>query len=112
MTYEEYARENVEKMRSAAPSGQNMRDLALLELWIESKKPAAAIEKEVIAESATTETETELHDVFPALKKYQADHTLACFQNLCVEVREFLTALYASTRNDEERAVYNSILKK
>lgn len=51
-------------------------------------------------------------DIIPALHKYKADHNITNLQKLCVEVAEFCKAIYASTQNDSERAIYNSMVKK
>lgn len=54
----------------------------------------------------------EAMDIFPALHKYQAEHSAVNLQKLCVEIAEFCRAVYASTQNDEERKIYCSILQK
>lgn len=51
-------------------------------------------------------------DILPALHKYQTEHTLVNLQKLCVEISEFCSAVYASTRNDDERKIYFDMLKK
>lgn len=51
-------------------------------------------------------------DIFPALHKYQAQHSLDNLQKLCVEVSEFCRAIYASTQNEDERKVYKKMLDK
>ena len=51
-------------------------------------------------------------DIFPALHKYKISHNTDNLKKLCVEVLEFCRAIYASTRNDEERKVYNEIISK
>lgn len=51
-------------------------------------------------------------DIIPALHKYKADHNITNLQKLCVEVAEFCKAIYASTQNDSERAIYNNMVKK
>lgn len=53
---------------------------------------------------------SELVDLFPALQKYKEEHSLINLQKLCVELSEFCRAVYASTRNDEERQIYRKIL--
>ncbi len=60
----------------------------------------------------TNKSEEELKDIFPALVKYKSDHNKENLQKLCVEISEFCNAVYASTRNDEERKVYNLMIKK
>lgn len=59
-----------------------------------------------------TEEYKEAIDIIPALHKYQAEHNAENLQKLCVEVLEFCRAVYASTRNDEERKVYDTMFDK
>lgn len=54
----------------------------------------------------------ELNDIFPALQKYKDDHTEANLQKLCVELCEFCSAVYASTRNERERDIYRRMTNK
>ena len=51
-------------------------------------------------------------DIFPALHKYKTEHNTANLQKLCVEISQFCHSVYASTQNDAERAIYNSMAKK
>ena len=51
-------------------------------------------------------------DIFPALHKYKTEHSTNNLQKLCVEVAEFCKAIYASTQNEAERAIYNNMVKK
>lgn len=52
----------------------------------------------------------ELSDIFPALEKYRTNHTMTNFQNLCIQIEEFLLSVYASTQNQNERKVYEKML--
>ena len=49
---------------------------------------------------------------FPALKKYKDEHNTVNLQKLMVEISEFCRAVYASTRNEGERAIYRSFVEK
>lgn len=51
-------------------------------------------------------------DIFPALHKYRTTHNAENLKKLCVEVAEFCRAIYASTQNSEERAIYFNMLDK
>lgn len=51
-------------------------------------------------------------DIIPALHKFQSVHNTQNLQKLCVEVLEFCNSIYASTRNDEERKVYDKMVEK
>lgn len=51
-------------------------------------------------------------DIIPALHKYKSDHNSVNLQKLCVEIMEFCRAVYASTKNDEERRIFKNMLDK
>ena len=59
-----------------------------------------------------TKEYAEAVDIIPSLHKLQAAHNTQNLQKLCVEVLEFCNAIYASTRNDEERKVYDKMVEK
>ena len=59
-----------------------------------------------------TEEYKEAVEIFPALRKYKNEHNATNLQKLCVEVAEFCKAIYASTQNESERAIYKSMVKK
>lgn len=50
-------------------------------------------------------------DIFPALHKYQTEHTLINLKKLCVEIADFCRAIYSSTESDEERKIYFDMLE-
>lgn len=50
--------------------------------------------------------------IFPALHKFQKQHNATNLQKLCVEVADFVKAIYASTQNDEEREILRRALDK
>ena len=51
-------------------------------------------------------------DIFPALQKYKDEHSTANLQKLMVEILEFCRSVYASTQNEAERKVYQSMIEK
>lgn len=55
---------------------------------------------------------TALDDVFPSLQKYKDEHNADNLQKLCVEISGFCRSVYASTRCEEERSVYQAMIKK
>lgn len=59
---------------------------------------------------ANEATEKELAEIFPALRKYQKNHTENNLKKLCIEILEFCREVYASTRSEDEREIYKSIL--
>lgn len=54
----------------------------------------------------------EIVSIVPALHKYKADHSITNLQKLCVEISDFCSAVYASTRNEQERNIYFDMLEK
>ena len=65
-----------------------------------------------IPEKRIIEEYREAVDIFPALHKYQSEHNIENLQKLCVELSEFCSAIYTSTRNDAERDVYRAFVGK
>jgi hypothetical protein len=68
-------------------------------------------EDEVTPIQLTTEYR-EAVDIFPALHKYKTEHNTDNLKKLCVEISGFCRAVYASTRNIEERQVFKKMLDK
>lgn len=55
---------------------------------------------------------SEIADIFPALQKYKNEHNAANLQKLMVEILEFCRSVYASTQNEAERKIYQSMIEK
>lgn len=53
---------------------------------------------------------SEIVGIFPALHKYKILHNTDNLKKLCVEVAEFCRNIYASTQNEAERNIYNTVL--
>ena len=53
-----------------------------------------------------------IEDYFPALQKYKDEHNPANLQKLMVEILEFCRSVYASTRSEDERKIYHSMIEK
>ena len=68
-------------------------------------------EDNVTSTQLTREYE-EIVSIVPALHKYKADHNITNLQKLCVEIADFCRAIYASTENEQERQIFNSMLDK
>ena len=60
----------------------------------------------------TTDAYSEIADIFPALQKYKDEHSTANLQKLMVEILEFCRSVYASTRSEDERKIYHSMIEK
>ena len=59
-----------------------------------------------------TDAYSEIADIFPALQKYKDEHSPANLQKLMVEILEFCRSVYASTQNEAERKIYQSMIEK
>ena len=60
----------------------------------------------------TTDAYSEIADIFPALQKCKDEHSTANLQKLMVEILEFCRSVYASTRSEDERKIYHSMIEK
>ena len=60
----------------------------------------------------TADAYSEISDIFPALQKYKDEHNTANLQKLMVEILEFCRSVYASTRSEQERKIYYSMIEK
>ena len=60
----------------------------------------------------TTDAYSDIADIFPALQKYKDEHNTANLQKLMVEILEFCRSVYASTRSEDERKIYHSMIEK
>ncbi len=73
-------------------------------------------ESEILGENVSlTQAQQEYKeavDIFPALHKYQTEHTAINLQKLCIEIAEFCQKIYASTQNEHEREIYYAVLGK
>lgn len=93
----------IEKIKSKSTfSMQDVQALAML--WGASQV--------LIEKGSETPQKEELKDIFPALSKYQNEHTTENLKKLCVEIKEFCKSVYASTRNEEEAAIYKDMINK
>lgn len=105
MTYREYAEKNLEAMLKKAPSAQDMRDVALLSLWLNNQCDV----KEMSALSDEGKEEAVL---FPSLDLYKADRSNMSLAKLCNEIADFCKKVYASTANDEQRDIFGKMAEK
>lgn len=68
--------------------------------------------EDTVTPAQITDEYKEAIDIFPALHKYKSEHNADNLQKLCVEVREFCQAIYASTQNDKERAIFYNMIDR
>jgi hypothetical protein len=69
------------------------------------------IEGNITLEQIKKEYE-EAVSIFPALHKYKDTHNTVNLQKLCVEVIDFVRAIYSSTQNEEEREILRKTIDK
>ena len=110
MTYKEYAEHNLKMMKQTTPTAQNMRDIALLSLWLRFEDEEYNYITE--AENAT-ESETE-HDyeALPSYKKYKKNKTADNLRDLCCEIEKICREIYLEAKTDEERNIYLNMANK
>lgn len=80
----------------------------------DNERGVIAVDKfeDTVTPMQITKEYREAIDIFPALHKYKTDHNIENLQKLCVEISDFSRAVYASTRNNEERQVFRKMLDK
>lgn len=64
MTFKEYALKNLQEMKSKEPTAQNMRDVALLELWLASNNNNTIVSSVGLPETKKKPTMFFLHIFF------------------------------------------------
>ena len=120
MTFEEYAIKNIQEMKSREPTAQNMRDVALLELWLNSKKDNS----NSIATVSNIETVKETKEILPAyfiyidfkrkyqLKEITKEKMLDSLKMLSDEIFDLIKLIYRNTDTPEERNLLNQLIQK
>lgn len=125
MTFKEYAKINVDKMLQGSPTAQNMRDVALLSLWLRFEDSEYNSQPEIknAVQTKSEQQTKELNDTFPAYsefinakKRYRRGEIdkqalLKIHSFLIKEIKDFLQSLYSSTDFEEERQQLNEIYK-
>ena len=79
---------------------------------METRKNVIDIGGENVSIENIQEEYKQVVSVFPALHKYQKEHSATNLQKLCVEVAQFCRSIYASTQNDSEREIYYNMLAR
>lgn len=120
MTFEEYAVKNICEMKAKEPTAQNMRDVALLELWLNSKQQNIGSAQTV----SNTEIVKETKDVLPAyffyveskrkyqLKEITKEKMLDSFKVLNEELLDLINLIYRNTDTTEERELLKQFPQK
>lgn len=115
MTFEEYAIKNLHEMKAREPTSQNMRDVALLEIWLSMNSVPNQVEH--LAEAVTQDK-----PILPAFEKYvevkrkyqtndtTKDKVLETLSAVLREIKEFLKMLYRNTDMPEEREKINALI--
>lgn len=120
MTFEEYALKNLNEMKAREPTAQNMRDVALLELWTNLKTK----NNETVMNVSDAEIKKETHDILPAyfryvnvkrkyqLKEVTQEKVIDTLKVLIDELNDLINLLYRNTDTNEERTLLNQMLQK
>ena len=118
MTFDEYALRNLEEMKSKEPNAQNMRDVALLELWLVSKEKESILLPAIKNPQIAKET----RDILPAYfayveakRKYQLkeateEKVLNSLTILSDEIKDLIKLIYRNTDSAEERKILNKLI--
>jgi hypothetical protein len=116
MTFEEYAVKNLKEMKAREPTSQNMRDVALLEIWLNMNAAPNQIER-------LTESVTQNKPILPAFQKYveakekyqtkdtTKDKVLETLGAVSREIKSFILSLYNNTDTQEERNLLDKFFK-
>lgn len=116
MTFEEYAIENLREMRSREPSAQNMRDVALLEIWLAMNAEPEQVERII-------EPTPQSKPLLPAFQKYvdakaqyqnkdtTKDKVLETLGAVSREIKNLILTLYNNTDMQEERDLLDKFFK-
>ena len=120
MTFEEYALKNLDEMKSKEPTAQNMRDVALLELWLVLKEK----ERKILPEIRTLESTKGTKGILPAyftyietkrnyqLKESNKEKMLDSLKTLSEELKDLIKILYRNTDTIEERQILNTLISE
>jgi hypothetical protein len=115
MTFEEYAVKNIREMKAKEPTAQNMRDVALLELWLEKNTNQQADDYQIksVEEKPRKELLPSYYTYIDTKQKYQhkdvtKEKTLDVLNSLSQEIKNFLLVLYRNTDTPEEREILNN----
>ena len=120
MTFEEYALKNIQEMKAREPTPQNIRDVALLELWLNSKKD----NNDSIPTVSNVEIVKETKEILPAyffytdskrkyqLKEITEEKMLNSLKALTDELLDLVNLIYRNTDTTEERTLLKQLLQK
>lgn len=121
MNFEEYALKNVEEMKAKEPNAQNMRDVALLELWLNLAHNNVNNKSDNLYTPSAKTTHKEILPAYFAYienkSKYQLkdatkDKVLYSLKNLLEEMKDVLKTIYRNTDFLEERDLLNEFLEE
>lgn len=116
MTFEEYATKNLKAMRAKEPDAQNMRDVALLEIWLGMNATPEQVER-------STESTSQNKPLLPAFQKYvdakaqyqnkdtTKDKVLETLGAVSREIKNLILTLYNNTDMQEERDLLDKFFK-
>ena len=120
MTFDEYALRNIKEMKSKEPNAQNMRDVALLELWLVSKESEGNLSPTIKSSHIAKETRDILpayFDYVEAKRKYQLkeatkEKVIDSLKTLSEELKDLIRVIYRNTDTPEERNLLSQALQQ
>lgn len=116
MTFEEYAIENLREMRTREPTAQNMRDVALLEIWLAMNAEPEQVERIIEPTPQSKPLLPSFEKYVDAKRKFQdkdttKDKVLETLGAVSREVKNFILTLYNNTDFQEERDLLDRFFK-
>ena len=110
MTYKEYAEHNLKMMKQTTPTAQNMRDIALLSLWLRFEDEEY---NHITDDKNETETKTEgEYNALPSYQKYKENKNADNLRDLCCEIEKICREIYLDATTDEQRNIYLNMANK
>lgn len=120
MTFEEFATQNIIAMKSKEPTPQNMRDVALLELWLASRNGNDVLIENTPKAEPKTGTIAVLPSYFQyveAKRKYQAkegtkEKIIDSLSSVSSELKDLLKVIYRNADISEERQIITNFINE
>lgn len=99
-----------EQQWNDTPTAQNMRDIALLSLWLRFEDEEC---NHITEDEDETETKTENeYNALPSYQKYKENKTADNLRELCCEIENICREIYLEAKTDEDRNIYLNMANK
>ena len=117
MTFEEYAVKNLHEMKTKEPTPQNMRDVALLELWLNQNAKEDLNLVKIVEKNKHKELLPAYFSYTDAKKRYQQkevtkEKVVDLLGAALNEIQDLILLIYRNTDMLEEREILNAFLQK